>query len=142
MPSITFDHVNIWAVLVAALATFLVGALWYTALFGKRWQQLQGFTEERMKEMQAIRPPPVFFSILLACYLVLAVVVAILAGLTGVTSAAGGMVLGVILWVGPTAALKMTDHNASFKPHALFAIDGGFQLVALLITGAIIGAWR
>ncbi len=142
MPTITFDDVNVWAVLVAGVATFLIGGLWYTALFGRKWQQLQGFSEEQVKQMQATRPPPVFFGIMIACYLVLALVVSLLAGLSGVTSAAGGVVLGVILWLGPTAALKLTDHNASFKPHALYAIDAGFQLIALVVTGAIIGGWR
>ena len=30
-----FDEINLLAVLVAGLATFFLGGLWYTALFGK-----------------------------------------------------------------------------------------------------------
>src|ERR1044071_9140930 len=41
---------NIWAVLVAALSTFLIGGLWYSpAVFGKAWMKENGFTEEGMK---------------------------------------------------------------------------------------------
>jgi hypothetical protein len=41
---------NIWAVLVSALSTFLIGGLWYSpALFGKAWMRENGFTEESMK---------------------------------------------------------------------------------------------
>src|ERR1044071_6745406 len=41
---------NIWAVLVAALSTFLIGGLWYSpAVFGKAWMKENGFTEENMK---------------------------------------------------------------------------------------------
>ena len=41
---------NIWAVLVAALSTFLIGGLWYSpALFGKVWMRENGFTEEGLK---------------------------------------------------------------------------------------------
>ena len=32
------QHINWLAVLVAGLAYFFLGALWYTALFGKKWQ--------------------------------------------------------------------------------------------------------
>jgi len=38
---------NYWAVLVAALAYWILGAIWYTGLFGKQWMALTGMTEEK-----------------------------------------------------------------------------------------------
>lgn len=142
MPKIGFDHVNVWAVLVAGVVVFLLGGLWYTALFGKKWQALHGYSPEKMAQMQAKRPPPVFFGIMVVCYIVLALIFSIVAGLVGVTTAGGGVLLGLILWIAPTAALKMTDHIASDKPFGAYVIDASFQLIALLTTGAIVGAWR
>ena len=39
------------AAAVGAVVSFLVGCLWYTALFGKKWQTLMGFSDERVKEI-------------------------------------------------------------------------------------------
>ena len=44
-------NLNFWAVIVAALSTFVVGSLWYSPiLFGKKWMELNGFTEESIKD--------------------------------------------------------------------------------------------
>ena len=48
-----FAKINWLAVLVVAVANFFVGAIWYTVLFGKLWIQLNGYTEQQVKEMQA-----------------------------------------------------------------------------------------
>ncbi len=45
MASIDFKAINYWAVLVSAVATFLVGGLWYTALFGKQRTELLGYSD-------------------------------------------------------------------------------------------------
>lgn len=37
-----------WSILVAAVAMFIFGALWFTVLFGKTWAKLMGFTAEKM----------------------------------------------------------------------------------------------
>ena len=43
---------------VAALIVFFVGGLWYSALFGKLWVRLHGYSEEKVKQMQAAMSPP------------------------------------------------------------------------------------
>ena len=45
-----FSNINIWAVLVATLSTFLVGWLWYGPLFGKAWMSASGMTEEKVQQ--------------------------------------------------------------------------------------------
>jgi hypothetical protein len=47
--------INIIAVLVAAAAQFIIGAIWYMPLFGKLWGKIHGFdalSPETQKEMQ------------------------------------------------------------------------------------------
>src|SRR5690606_883511 len=44
------------AVLVAAVAMFVVGAVWYGVIFGKQWGVIHGFdklSEKKQKEMQS-----------------------------------------------------------------------------------------
>jgi hypothetical protein len=128
--------------LVAGLATFMLGGLWYTALFGKQWAQLQGYSEERMKEMQARRPPPVFFGGMIVCYLVLAFVLALL--LTGYSAptALDGVFFGALLWLGPVACIEMTHFISEDKPFGIFVINNSYQLLYLVLMGAILGGWR
>ena len=79
-------NINWLAVLVAGGATFMLGGLWYTALFGKLWQRLHGYSDEKMKEMQARKPPPMFFGLMIVCYMVLAAVVAVIAATFNISS--------------------------------------------------------
>lgn len=141
---ITFDPGAIrWlAVVVAALATFFLGAVWYTALFGRKWVALNGYTEEQVKQMQARRPPPVFFGVMLGAYFLLAIVIAVLVTSFGVQTAGGGAMLGLMLWLGPAAAIAVTSYIANDKPLGVYLIDGSYQLVFLVMMGAILGGWR
>lgn len=140
--SLNLAGVNYLAVVVAGLVVFFLGGLWYTALFGKLWVKLHGYSPEQVKAMQAKRPPAVFFGGMVACYCVLALAVALLVVGFNVSSVGDGILVGVLLWVGPAAALAMTGHLASDKPIGTYAIDVCFQLLALVTTGAIVGGWR
>lgn len=134
--------VNWIAVLVAAAATFVLGGLWYTALFGKLWQKLNGYSAEKVKAMQKARPPQVFFGVMIGSYLILAAVLGILFHSFGVASAGTGAAVGGLIWLGPAAAIGMTSWIASDKHIGVYAIDLLYQLVFLLMMGAILGGWR
>jgi len=139
MPSI---QLNYWAVAVAAVATFMLGGLWYTALFGKKWQQLHGYSEEKVKAMQQARPPAIFFSVMLISYFVLAIAVGVVFSVAGVHSAVGGAALGFMLWLGLCAAIGATEHIASDRHIGIYMIDRSYQLLSLVMIGVIIGAWK
>jgi Protein of unknown function (DUF1761) len=140
---VPFDlaKINIWAVLVAALIAFFIGGLWYTALFGKLWIRLHGYSEEKVKQMQAAMSPPLFFGGMLLSYLVLSFALAVL--LTGFTdpNVLTGLALGLVFWIG-AAAVAMTGQIASDRSNGIYLIDIGCNLVYLLLMGALLGFWR
>jgi hypothetical protein len=138
---IDLSQINFLAVGVAALATFFLGALWYEPFFGKAWRSAHGYSEEKLKEMQARRPMPVFFAALLASYVVAGFAVAALVTRMDITSAGAGAVLGLYIWV-VVAAISFTAWVSSDKPFLAFQIDAGYQLLYLPLIGAIVGAWR
>lgn len=142
MLSIPWDRVHWPAVGVAALATFFLGALWYTALFGKLWVRLHGYSPEKVKAMQAARPPHVFFTVMLASYLLLSLGVAVVLARCNVTSGLQGAGVGLVLWAGIAAPIGITAWLAGDEPFAIYAIDLSYQLVFLVMTGFILGAWR
>ena len=41
--------INVWAVIVCAIANMALGFMWYGPLFGKQWVAMMGWTPEQMK---------------------------------------------------------------------------------------------
>lgn len=132
---------NYLAAVVAALVAFFLGALWYSALFGKAWQRAHGYTPEDVKAAQARRPMPIFFAGMILSYLVAAVAVGVLIRALGITAAGPGALTGLCVWL-VVAAYAMTGHLAGTKPPAAYAIDAGFAFIFLPTIGAILGAWH
>ena len=133
--------VNYLAVLVAALATFALGALWYSpAVLGKQWMHAHSYTPEKVAAMRqgATRAYAVSF----ACYLVMAFVLSLLVDYTGATTAAQGLWLGFLAWLGFAATIGLTANMFSDKPIATYLIDAGYQLAYLLVMGVILAVWR
>ena len=66
-------QVNYLAVGAAALATILIGALWYSRLlFGKLWVKAHGYSEEKSQQMAGRG-----IMVSLFCYVVMAFVLAV-----------------------------------------------------------------
>ena len=129
-------------VVVAALATFLLGGLWYTALFGKLWQRLHGYSDEKLEEMRKLHPPPVFFGVMLFSYLLLALVCELCFRALAIDTALEGAQFGFLLWLGVAFAIGLTAWIASDKPFGACALDLAYQLAFLVMTGAILAGWR
>ena len=131
------DSLNIWAVLVAAVSTFLIGGLWYSpALFGKVWMRENGFTEESMKNSNMAK----IFG--LAFFLALIASVNLAMFLGPETDAGMGAFYGFLAGFGWVATFVGTHYLFERKSFTLFLINAGYSIVALTVMGVIIGAWR
>ena len=139
---IDLSMINWLAVIVAALATFFLGAVWYMALFGKLWQRLQGISDEKKKQMQAARPPHIFFGTMIGAYLLLAFTMAVIVDAFSISHASAGATLGFFMWLGCCMAIGLTGWISSDKHAGVYAIDLAYQLVYMVMMGAIIGGWR
>jgi hypothetical protein len=115
-------HINYPAVVVAAVVAFIVGGLWYSPLlFAKQWIKAHGYTEEEVKQMQKSAGK--------AYYLHLSICVQ-------------GLKLGLLLWAGFAFPLGLMANMFSDKRISVFVIDAGYQLVYLLLMGAILTVWQ
>ena len=94
--TIDLEKINWPAVAVAAFATFMLGGVWYQALFGPLWIKLHGYTPEQVAAMKVKRPPPIFFGGMIAAYLVLAIVVALLIVAFDLRGVTAGLTLGLL----------------------------------------------
>lgn len=137
----TIHMINWLAVLAAAVATFAIGALWYSpALFAKQWQAAHGYSDEKLKSMQQKMVPAFIGSFV--CYLIIAAALAALMVWTGRVGLVEGLKLAFLCWLGFAATLGLTANLYSDKSRSVFVIDAAFQLVFFLVMGAILGLWR
>lgn len=136
-----FDQINYLAVLVAGMVTFFMGGMWYMPLFGKMWIRLHGYSEEKVKEMQAKMKPIVFFGGMIASYLVVAFVVSLLVVGLNLTQIQEGVLLGIFLWLA-TAAIALTGQLASARHYGIYAIDAAFYFVFLIFMSVLLTLWR
>jgi hypothetical protein len=138
-----FMGVKLWAVALAAVATMVVGFLWYSPLlFARPWMVAMGYDPDdktRIAEMQKSAGPMYGIS-LLASLLSAFVLAKILVGLT-IYSALYGMKIGLAVWLAFVATVQLTDKMFGQRPMKLFLINTGYQLVCYLVMGAILGKW-
>jgi hypothetical protein len=135
-------NVNVLAVLIAAVLTFVLGAVWYSpVLFAKQWMAAQGYTPEKLEEMKR-KGVTRAYAVSVLCYLVTAYVVALLASYTNSTTLAQGLWLGFLSWLGFAATIGFTGNLFSEKPLAAWVIDAGYQLAYLVFMGALLSVWR
>jgi hypothetical protein len=135
-------NVNIFAVLIAAVLTFVLGAFWYSpVLFARQWMQAQGYTPEKLEEMKKRGLTRAYVGSAL-CDLVMAYVVALFAAYTNSTTLAQGLWLGFLAWLGFAAPIGLTANLFSEKPIAAWVIDAGYQLAFLVIMGVLLSVWR
>src|SRR2546429_4884826 len=111
-------NVNIVAVLVAALLTFVLGAFWYSpVLFARQWMQAQGYTQEKVEEMKK-KGMTRAYAVSVLCYIVTAYAVALLAGYTNSTTLAQGLWLGFLPWLGFAATIGLPANMFPENPIA------------------------
>jgi len=131
-----FD-VNWLAVLVAALAKFAIGGLWYSPpVFGPRWGAIVGVTPDAFKARMA----SAMITDLVASF-VLAWVLANVLQFTGAAGLIPGVRVSFFLWFGFVATPLLSTTVYEGRPIVLFGINAGYWLVSMLIMGGLIGAW-
>jgi hypothetical protein len=136
-------YVNVWAMLGAAVASMVIGFLWYSPLlFAKPWMIAMGYDPEdkaRIAELQkgAWR----LYGIDFLCSLLGAFVLGKITFHLGVSTFYYGMKVGLAVWAGFVATVQLTDTLFGKRPFKLFLINTGYQLVCYLAMGAIMGKW-
>lgn len=133
--------INYLAVVVAAVAAFALGGIWYSPLlFAKQWVKAHGYSEERLAEIQKSAGKAYAVSIL--CQLLIALAIAVLIGYLQMGRCVQGLKLAALVWAGFAFPLGLIANMFTDKRITVFCIDTGYQLVYLLIMGAIIAVWH
>ena len=134
-----FSQFNLWAVLVASVVYFVLGALWYSpALFANKWMQAIGKTKE---ELQAGANASIYVS----TFISIVISVIVLSGVIKLLGANGpieGFEAGLLMAVGFVGTTSLINSLFAGRSRELFYIDLGYHTVGLAISGIILGIWR
>ncbi|HEV8671673.1 MAG TPA: DUF1761 domain-containing protein [Candidatus Limnocylindria bacterium] len=125
---------NWLAIIIAAVANMVLGFLWYgTWAFGKSYIQLSG---RPVGEGQSVGP---LYGLTAVAALVAAITMAWFIGQTGANSGAAGAIIGLYVGLGFVATAMFGEVLFAGRHPRLYAITAGYQVVAAIIQGAIIG---
>ena len=136
--------INWWAALVAAVSSFVVGGIWYSpGLFGKAWMKDNNLTEEQVKQSNKGKTFGLtfIFSLLMSFNLAMFLQDPPGKDCGPVVDLAWGATAGFLAGIWTFCAIAI--HSLfELKKWRLILINGGYTVVALVLMGAIIGAWR
>jgi hypothetical protein len=132
-------QINPWAVLVSAVAAFVIGALWYSPLlFGNRYLALRGL-DPSASANKTIPPAEIIGEFVR--WLVLAFILAHFMRRLGTSDLLSAIEFGAWSWVAIYTALAgSVIHEGT--PWRLYAIHAGDGLVKILAISAILGLWQ
>ena len=139
-----FAGVNYWAVLVAAIGVWLLGAIWYHLLAGP-WLAAQGRSRAQFAEdMKTRRGRPAFYLPFVLSFVAELVMAAVLAGTmahVGPVTIRNGLISAGIVWFGFVLATMAVNNAFAGRTPMLTVIDAGHWLAVLLLMGIVIGAF-
>lgn len=133
-----FAGINYLAVIIATIASFAFGSVYYMTL-GKAWMAALGKTEAEIKGDGKMSPLP--FIIAIVAQLVMAYFLAGVMGHLGAeaVNVTKGLVTAFFVWLGFVATTMAVNHAFQGAKRALTLIDGGHWLGVLLLQGMVIG---
>jgi len=129
---------NYLAIVVAALASFVFDAIWYT-VFLQPW--LRGVSRT-IPDLKATGVSEYWsYGIALTMLIVMAAAISCITQLTGTQTAARGIRVGFLLSLAFVVTTFATEYAFEWRPQ-LFAINAGYSLISMTLMGAIVGGWK
>lgn len=132
---------NYTGILIGAVAAWIFGAIYYTAL-GRIWLAAQGKTIEQCKAEQAGKSKLMFYLPFLLSFIGALIIGVVLYGImthTGLFTARAGAISGAFCWLGFVLTTITINNAYQGRRWCLTAIDAAHWLVVLIIIGAIVG---
>jgi hypothetical protein len=144
-----FAGLNLAAVLVAAIATMVIGFLWYSPLlFANPWMRAMGYDPNDKVALAKMQKSAgkLYGLSFLTSLLTAAVLAKMMYAIgyppgTALLPWAYFLRIAIFAWFGFVMTVQFTNTLFGMKPIKLFLIDTGYQLVCYAAMGAILGVW-
>ena len=136
MKNLNVNHLAVWASII--LLTVL-GFLWYGPIFGDKWMGLVGLDPATVEA----NPPGagIWITNIIATVIPMYALAWFFDKLN-VRTWSDGIIYGLLISFAFHFLSNMTGDMFAQRPYGLSWITGGYTMVALAISGAILGAWR
>jgi len=134
-----FAGINYWAVAVAWLIYVAVGAFWYSpAGFGKQWAKLSGVDHMKIPEKEATQ----IIGFVAVSAVVQVVALALVLNSLKVTELTDGLVVGLVLWAGFTAATTVGNTLYQRKGWKFWWLNNSYFLLVMAAASILLTAWH
>lgn len=131
------SQINWLAVLLAFVASMAIGFVWYMpAVLGNRWMAAIGKTEDDLKNMGG--GAGIWLPMMVAAALT-AILLAVLIARLGLDNALAGGLFALVMGLVFRAGGHVIHNGFAGRPAAVTLIDSGHDLLAMAVSGAIIG---
>jgi MFS family permease len=130
-------HVNLLAVLTAAVVQFVLGWLWFGVLFRKPWKTLVG-------QKEGEKPANAVFAMIMSfvASLILSFVLVHMVIWAGRTGFCRGAFVGLVCGLGFVVPPMFAQHVYEKRPFKLFGFNAVYWLLGMVLSGGILGVWH
>ena len=138
-------HINVYAIILAAIANFIVCMVWYGGLFMKPWAAEMGYDptmrpqgKMMARNMLIMAASCFIFAWIFAFYLA---GWKFIPGMESMGTFSFGFNSALSVWIGFLLTSQL--HRVVWERHSLklFAINAGYNLVAAIVVGMILASW-
>ena len=137
---------NYLAVLAAAVASMVIGFLWYGPLFGKYWMELMGITTEKMNAAKAKGGMGPYYALAFVGSLVMSFVLAhslvFASEYLHITGVVAGLQAGFWNWLGFVAPVTLGSVLWEGKSWKIWVLNNAHYVVSLCAMGVILALWQ
>ena len=133
-----FNNINWLAVLVAGIAYFLLGAIWYSVLFGKKWKSYNASLADAADAKKGAAGIMIFSLLLM---IVCALGLAIIAKRCGIFGWSGGLKLGLLTGICFAATAVHISYVYEKRPLGLHLINGLYNILGNVVAALVVCLW-
>ena len=130
-------RLNWVAILVAAIASFLFEALWFS-VFMNEWLAGIGRTREWLTTATGVTPA-VQYAVAILCSVIAAAILSICIQASGEHTARRGILCAAVIWFGFIATSWAKAYIFEVRTFQIFAIYTGYYLIDLILMGLEVG---
>ena len=132
------EGINLWAVLVSGVVYWLLGGIWYAAIFNL--SSLMDWDEAELEAAKKAFPKALL--VYLISGLVMSFVMAYVVKYSNATTVWGGLIAGFWTWLGFQVPIAVNQWFFERRPTNVVFINIGNYLISLLAIGVILAVWR
>ena len=134
MDNFHFQNLNLLAIFLAWLVHIVLGLIWFSPkLFGNQWTKLTG---------KDLKPDSKWIVPGLLGHLLMVFVLIFLIKIANIQHGSGGLVIGLLAWIGFIVPLETGELVWERIPLRLYLIRISNQFIGLAASGFILGAWQ